>query len=835
MNGHRFNINNNGQQLLYQHFNQADHSILSMKVRILEKIYHRTNNPTLSTPLRRKREEYWIKELGCATPYGCNDKIDSLGNLSSPGCDSTNVLNLFNRSTRRPRSHGHRRYNSPKIHNVSFDSLLPVLQKPLGLHHIRTALYSIPRSSLHKLQQHCLQHFFRNPSPEYRLSSIILDISNNVLFKPVRTNTTKEENRRFMKVQFANKGIDAIKIGNILNHKLVREKIPPYFKQQESPCISYTYSKSIASKLFNYKVSLKDLDLDSIRNLQCACSSSKFKYLPCEHVVTGDPNFIRNSKLRDLITKGPKFRENQSFTWKENFESIMNSVEAYARTWAKTEDSDVNSLSEWIKSIRKLVKRRIGRLRGVMTTRYDSVFKDPQVSSELSELHDKFILTPVDKASNNIVFVCKKYYFDCLIQELGFDMPSNNPTYTATTFSESEVLDNHTSVLSSFGISVNSDSLELPYLYWIPKLHKNPYKQRYIAGSSRCSTKSLSILLTKILTTIKEGIQSYCSTAYSRSGVNQMWILKNSKELVDNLHSPHFNSVHSIRSYDFSTLYTTIPHEKLKLRLGDIIKSTFFHKNGSRRYKFLVIHPLGNYFVREHTDSSNKYTEDDIIQMLNFLIDNIFVVFGGRVFQQTIGIPMGTNCAPLLADLFLYSYEAEYMQRLLSNKQKKLAACFNFTFRYIDDVLSLNNDAFDHHLHAIYPPELEIKETTESSESASYLDLLLSVSDGHLSTKLYDKRDDFDFRIVNFPFLSSNIPESPAYGVYISQLIRYARACSSYCDFVYRGNALTNKLLKQGYVKNKLKVYARKFYGRYSDLMSPYQMSLTQVLSDLGL
>ena len=157
--------------------------------------------------------------------------------------------------------------------------------------------------------------------------------------------------------------------------------------------------------------------------------------------------------------------------------------------------------------------------------------------------------------------------------------------------------------------------------------------------------------------------------------------------------------------------------------------------------------------------------------MLNFLIDNIFAVFGGRGFQQTIGIQIGTNCGPLLADLFLYSYEAEYMQRLLSNKQKKLAACFNFTFRYIDDVLSLNNDAFDHHLHAIYPPELEIKETTESSESASYLDLLLSVSNGHLSTKLYDKRDDFDFRIVNFPFLSSNIPESLPYGVYISQLI----------------------------------------------------------------
>ena len=77
--------------------------------------------------------------------------------------------------------------------------------------------------------------------------------------------------------------------------------------------------------------------------------------------------------------------------------------------------------------------------------------------------------------------------------------------------------------------------------------------------------------------------------------------------------------------------------------------------------------------------------------MLDFLIDNIFVFFGGRVFQQTVGIPMGTNCAPLLADLFLYSYEANFIQGLLKKNEKKLARSLNFTFRYIDDVFSLNN------------------------------------------------------------------------------------------------------------------------------------------------
>ena len=187
----------------------------------------------------------------------------------------------------------------------------------------------------------------------------------------------------------------------------------------------------------------------------------EFKYAPCGHIVTGDPKLIENSKLRDLVTKGPKFRENKSFTWKQNFESIMSSVEDYARSWAKYEDSDINTLSEWVKSIRKLVKQRIGRLRRVMSTKYNSIFKDPNVSAELADLHDQFVLTPADKASNNIVFVCKKYYFECLIHELGLNIPSKNPTYTATTISESEILDNHKSVVLSFGINTDTSTAEL--------------------------------------------------------------------------------------------------------------------------------------------------------------------------------------------------------------------------------------------------------------------------------------------------------------------------------------------------------------------------------------
>jgi hypothetical protein len=134
---------------------------------------------------------------------------------------------------------------------------------------------------------------------------------------------------------------------------------------------------------------------------------------------------------------------------------------------------------------------------------------------------------------------------------------------------------------------------------------------------------------------------------------------------------------------------------------------------------------------------------------------------------------MGTNCAPLFTDLFLYSYEEDFIQGLLKENKKKLARSFNFTFRYIDDVLSLNNSRFGDLVDCIYPIELEIKDTTDIDRSASYLDLHLEIdSEGRFRATLSDKKDDFNFLVVNFPFICSSIPVAPTYGVYISQLIR---------------------------------------------------------------
>jgi hypothetical protein len=112
--------------------------------------------------------------------------------------------------------------------------------------------------------------------------------------------------------------------------------------------------------------------------------------------------------------------------------------------------------------------------------------------------------------------------------------------------------------------------------------------------------------------------------------------------------------------------------------------------------------------------------------------------------------------------------------------------------------------------------------------------LLKLDTNGKITTQLYDKRDDFNFSIVNFPYLCSNIPVSHAYGVYISQLIRYARACSTYDQFLVRGSLLTNKLMSQGFQLSRLQAAFRKFYDRYNDLICPYNLSLGHMQSDVS-
>ena len=217
------------------------------------------------------------------------------------------------------------------------------------------------------------------------------------------------------------------------------------------------------------------------------------------------------------------------------------------------------------------------------------------------------------------------------------------------------------------------------------------------------------------------------------------------------------------------------------------------------------------------------------INALAFLLDNIFIRFGTKLYRQVVGIPMGTNCAPLVTDLFLFCYERDFMMALSDDDQADIIDAFNTTSRYLNDICNINSVYFDTMGSQIYPSELQLNKANTSDTEAAFLDLHLSISNDIVSTKILEKRDDFDFEIVNFPFFDGDVPRSTSYGVYISQLIRFARASSHVADFNTRNKMLTQKLLKQGYRYHNFRKTFSKFYRQYYDLISKFQIGLTNL------
>ena len=186
--------------------------------------------------------------------------------------------------------------------------------------------------------------------------------------------------------------------------------------------------------------------------------------------------------------------------------------------------------------------------------------------------------------------------------------------------------------------------------------------------------------------------------------------------------------------------------------MNNIINNAFKHKNGATRYTHIKVGRNKSYFTSDPLNGDNKYTTNDICKMIEFLVDNIYVRFGGQLFRQMVGIPMGTSCAPLLADLFLYSYENEFLDKLIKEGKRKLARRFNLSYCYIDDLISFNNKRFKEFISDIYPKELTISETTESTSVASYLDLLFTRDrSNNITTKLMTNLTHLASTLLTFP------------------------------------------------------------------------------------
>ena len=258
-------------------------------------------------------------------------------------------------------------------------------------------------------------------------------------------------------------------------------------------------------------------------------------------------------------------------------EEIASALNDFGNRWCKRESVECYAMKEWKLSTFNIVDKRIkfySQNTNVLPPKPKASFRHLKQGNQ--EFHRKYVLVQADKAANNVVVVCRLHYFNNLKQE-----HNGTKAYEETSIDEKSVVYSHSNEIPKkfAAVDVKERQDRYPTMYWLPKLHKRPYKARFIANSSSCTTTEVSKLLTSCLTAIKAKVIKYCKTVYERSGKNMFWPIKNSGEVLSKLKDIGYQAT-SLSTYDFSTLYTTLPHNLIKEKPLDLIERTFYKKEG---------------------------------------------------------------------------------------------------------------------------------------------------------------------------------------------------------------------------------------------------------------
>jgi hypothetical protein len=258
-------------------------------------------------------------------------------------------------------------------------------------------------------------------------------------------------------------------------------------------------------------------------------------------------------------------------------------------------------------------------------------------------------------------------------------------------------------------------------------------------------------------------------------------------------------------------MYTSLPHDDLIKCIVEVVKEAFEEQRAS----ILKVHSSttewGNTGHSGHTNSSHQFTVKEVGELLAFVIRNTCLQNGDTVVRQILGIPMGTNAGTYIANLYLYYYESQFIDRLVDSGNLPLAQDFHMSFRMIDDLLCVDNARVREFVKrpvdegGIYPKELVLESTTTSSTEVDFAGLTIKWNGLRYVTSVFDKRREFPFEVIMYPHVTSNMPRSVAYGVFVGQLHRFARACTLLSDLEVEIQGLLNIFLRKNFACRKLR------------------------------
>ena len=269
---------------------------------------------------------------------------------------------------------------------------------------------------------------------------------------------------------------------------------------------------------------------------------------------------------------GAKFRETPPCNKRKLTHLYEDAIEKLTTKLARSTKSKSIIFGCWKDCLIQGIHKAFKSLPG--TFKSSCILDKPEVRTYIKFLHDRFVIVPVDKASNNFGIVCKKFYLEVIKNELGISNDGNiigNKVYKPVYQNAEEIYKFHQQkLLSTVGMELLDINQYIPLLYWTSKQHKCPYKFRFIAGASKCYNKQLAVELSLALKCIKNHFRNYCKVIEKRTGISYYWSVDNSYELLNKISD--IKIARSIKTFDFSTLYT-ICHWILFMIVLDLLLS----------------------------------------------------------------------------------------------------------------------------------------------------------------------------------------------------------------------------------------------------------------------
>ena len=670
----------------------------------------------------------------------------------------------------------------------------------------------------------------------------ILDTINTKLFKPASTPPKKSAPENVCIIRFINKGMEEIKISEIIRRADTIKALPDKLQDGETiPKVVMKLDCPIRNKIMNYEQTVKSIQhmtegeisvtLNSESNslFPCTCSESIFSDPHHGHIVTGDLRIIENSKLRKLFSKGPNYRENKTVNYNKCLKEITTALDTCVSSMAGKYQLEVKVFDNW-KAL--VLGRVVDKIRKLKISRRPQqtkpVLKDENVIQYLKDLHSRYVIVPIDKAANNVSIICKRFYVMRLLKEVGA-IGKSDPTYEISNINPIELVNDDVMLCERYGLKIEEGQKTLPIMYWTPKMHYTPSRARFIVSSAKCSTKPISRLVSNAFKLIFNQIENFHVSSKFYKNYNRFWVINNSKPLIERLDVINTRKkAKEISTYDFSTLYTKLPHNDLLRVLNSHIDFVF--DGGTSKY---LGYSDRKVFWKKKAARKSTISRFQLKALVKHLITRTYFMVGNLAIRQSIGIPMGIDPAPFWANLYLYFYEHQFITGLMRTDKRRARKFIN-ACRFIDDECNINDlGEFSRSYHEIYPSELQLKCEHQGSH-ATFLDLYIKIVDGVFVYKLFDKRDEFPFSIVRMPDLSGNLPSFIFYGSIMSEFLRIARCTRLVEDFIPRAKSLCERMVAQGGSKNVVLKQIRKAMSRHPEPFQKFSLPTAEIIRKLS-